>query len=180
MKSDPENEKSSSSVERMDVVFLDYDGALHPSPVWFDPALGRVDLRSPGHELFESVPVLEAAIAPYPSIRIVLSTSWVEAVGYEEARGFLPETLQRRVIGATYDPCSPDAWRYPRLTRYDAIALDVKARKPKRWLAIDDDSVGWAPRERDRLIWVPPQLGLACPDAQARLHAGLAACFPQD
>jgi len=32
-------------------------------------------------------------------------------------------------------------------TRYDDHALDVKARKPKRWLAIDDTIPWGAPRE---------------------------------
>jgi hypothetical protein len=163
----------------MDLLFLDYDGVCHSGDVWYEPASGQVRLRVPGHELFESLPVLEAAIAPYPSLAIVLSTSWVQTFGFEKTREFLPESLQRRVIGATYDPQSPDAWRFARLTRYDAIALDVQRRKPKtRWLALDDDARGWPRNEYESLVLVNAQLGLACPGAQALLHARLAARFP--
>ena len=73
----------------MDVLYLDFDGPLHPGDVWYEPASGQVRLRTPGHELFESLPVLEAAIAPYPSLAIVLSTSWVQIFGLEKnARAF--------------------------------------------------------------------------------------------
>lgn len=121
--------------------------------------------------------MFEAVISHYPALKVVLSTSWVQTFGLEKTLEFLPESLQRRVISATYDPESPDAWRYSRLMRYDAIALDVKRRKPTRWLALDDDALGWPQGERDALVLVPADLGLACPDAQARLHGGLAARF---
>jgi hypothetical protein len=102
----------------------------------------------------------------------------VPTFGFEKTREFLPDALQSRVIGATYDPESPDAWRYGRLRRYDAIALDVQRRKPTRWLAVDDDSLGWPENQRDALVLVPSELGLACPKAQAVLRARLAARFP--
>ncbi len=160
----------------MDVLYVDFDGVGHPGDVWYEPASGQVRLRVPDHQLFESLPVLEAAIAPYPSLTIVLSTSWVQIFGFEKTRAFLPEGLQRRVIGATYDPQSPDAWRWTRLTRYDQIALDVQRRKP-RWLALDDDALGWPVSEYGALVLVPTQLGLSCPRAQALLHARLKARF---
>jgi hypothetical protein len=66
------------------------------------------------------------------------------------------------------------------MRRYDAIALDVQRRKPARWLAVDDDALGWPQSERDALVLVPAQLGLACPKAQAMLHSRLAARFSED
>jgi hypothetical protein len=162
----------------MDVLFLDFDGVTHPGEVWYEPSSRQVRLKAPGHTLFESLPVLEAAIASYPALKIILSTSWVPTFGFEKTREFLPEALRSRVIGATYDPRSHDAWRHGRLRRYDAIALDVHRRKPTRWLAVDDDSLGWPENRRDALVLVPSGLGLACPKAQAVLRARLAARFP--
>jgi len=162
----------------MDVIYMDFDGVTHPGAVWCDRATKQAELRAPGHELFESLPIFEAAIAPYPALRIVLSTSWVQTYGFEQTREFLPEALQARVIGATYDPKSAGAWRFARLRRYDAIALDVQRRKPTRWLAVDDDPLGWPETARDALVLVPTELGLACPTAQARLGTRLAARFP--
>jgi hypothetical protein len=164
----------------MDVIFLDYDGVAHPGDVWYETAARQVRLRAPGHELFESLPVFEAAIAPYPSLAIVLSTSWVKTFGFEHARGCLPDSLQSRVIGATYDPQSNNAWRWDRMRRYDTIALDVQRRKPSRWLALDDDAIGWPASERESLVLVPGTLGLACPIAQELLRSRLAARFPKN
>jgi hypothetical protein len=59
----------------MDVLFLDFDGVTHPGEVWYEPSSRQVRLKAPGHELFESLPVLEAAIASYPALKIILSTS---------------------------------------------------------------------------------------------------------
>ena len=161
----------------MDVIFLDFDGVLHPGEVWYEHGMRQPRLRSPGHQLFESVPVLEAAIAPYPALRLVLSTSWVQTFGFERTREFLPEALRSRVIGATYDLDSPDAWRFSRMRRYDTIAADVVRRKPHRWLAVDDDALGWPATELAALALTPVDLGLACPAAQAQLHSRLAARF---
>ena len=162
----------------MDVLYLDFDGILHPADVWYETASKQITLRAPGHMLFESTPVLEAAIAPYPDLKIVLSTTWVQTVGFEHAKGRLSPALQRRVIGATYDPLSPDAWRFGRLRRYDAIALDIARRQPHRHLAVDDDALGWPENEREALVLVPAKIGLQCPTAQSLLRARLAARFP--
>ena len=163
----------------MDVIYLDFDGVTHPADVWYDRDSRQVRLQAPGHELFESLPVLEAAIAPYPDLKIVLSTSWVPTFGFEKTRAFLSESLQSRIIGSTYDPQSPDAWRFAKLRRYDAIALDVRRRRPSRWLAIDDDALlGWPADQYDALVLAPPALGLACNETQALLRGRLAARFP--
>ena len=162
----------------MDVLFLDFDGVLHPGEVWYEYGMREPLLRTPGHKLFESLPVLEAALAPYPALKIVLSTTWVQTVGFDKARERLSEALRSRVIGATYDPDSPDAWRFSRMRRYDTIALDVIRRGPARWLALDDDALGWPQNEQDALALVPADLGLACPNAQALLCGRLAARFP--
>jgi HAD domain in Swiss Army Knife RNA repair proteins len=163
----------------MDLIFLDYDGILHPSAVWYERAARQVRLRAPGHELFESLPAFEAAIAPYPSLAIVLSTSWVKTFGFEHARERLPAPLQSRVIGATYDPQSNNAWRWDRMRRYDTIALDVQSRRPSRWLALDDDAIGWPVSELGSLVLAPGELGLACPVAQEMLRCRLAERFPK-
>jgi hypothetical protein len=160
----------------MDVIYIDFDGVLHPDEVWYEHGMRQPRLRAPGHALFESLSVFEAAIARYPA-KLVLSTSWVQALGFERTRAFLPDALQSRVIGATYDPESPDAWRWDRMSRYDTIVLDVQRRKPTRWLAVDDDGVGWPAKEREALAWVP-KIGLANLDAQALLRTRLAARFP--
>jgi Swiss Army Knife RNA repair-like protein len=161
----------------MDLIYLDFDGVLHPSAVWYEYGMREPRLRAPGHTLFESMPVLEAAISPYPALKVVLSTTWVQTFGFEHARDRLSEAIRPRVIGATYNPDAPDAWRFSRMRRYDTIALDVARRKPIRWLAVDDDALGWPTNESETLALVPAERGLACPDAQALLRSRLATRF---
>ena len=74
----------------MDLIYLDFDGVLHPSAVWYEYGMREPRLRAAGHALFESLPVLEAAISPYPTLKIVLSTTWVQTFGFEHARDRLP------------------------------------------------------------------------------------------
>jgi hypothetical protein len=82
------------------ILFLDYDGVLHPDAV-YRTSQGIV-LRREGLRLFEWAPLLEAALAPYPEVRIVLSTSRVRVVDFDHSRRRLPPRLQARVIGATW------------------------------------------------------------------------------
>jgi hypothetical protein len=162
----------------MDVLYLDFDGVLHPGEVWYEYGMREPRLRTPGHKLFESLHVLEEAVAPYPNLKIVLSTTWVQTFGFEKARDRLSEALQPRVIGATYDLDSPNAWRFSRMRRYDTIAQDLARRKPARWLAVDDDALGWSENESEALAFVPSNLGLQCPIAQEQFRTRLAARFP--
>ena len=43
----------------MDLIYLNFDGITHPGDVWYEPASRQARLRAPGHELFESLPILE-------------------------------------------------------------------------------------------------------------------------
>lgn len=161
----------------MDVIYLDFDGVCHPADVWIDRATKKLTLRAKGHELFESVGMLEALIAPYPHLNIVLSTSWVRTIGLDKASEALPQALRSRIVGATYDPASPNAWRWDRLTRHDTIIEDVERRRPARWLAIDDDALGWNSESSRYLVVVPPAMGLRCEATQAALRFRLSEIF---
>lgn len=44
------------------VLYLDFDGVLHHEDVWWHPRRG-VYIRTPGHQLFEHVPLLEEVLA---------------------------------------------------------------------------------------------------------------------
>ncbi len=85
-------------------IFLDFDGVLHP--------IGGTVAQ------FEYAPLLVAALEPHPTAQIVLSTSWVPVFGLDESKDMLPAELQRRVIGATYDPRYGLHEEWSSLTRY--------------------------------------------------------------
>jgi hypothetical protein len=62
------------------VLYLDFDGVLHPEDVWRRPGWGPYVASPPGHQLFEHADLLVELLAPYPDLRIVLSTSWVRVL----------------------------------------------------------------------------------------------------
>jgi len=153
------------------VLYLDFDGVLHPEDVWARPRRGPY-VRSPhGHQLFEHAEVLGDLLEPYPAVRVVLSTSWVCRYGYTGTVRFLPHRLARRCIGATYhsamrrDP-------FAQLLRGTQVLGDVRRRKPAQWLAIDDVDEGWS-TFRDQVVLTHPVGGIAHPPVFETLRDAL-------
>lgn len=145
-------------------LFLDYDAVLHGDEVYRVSKYGVV-LRGPG-TLFEHAPALEVALARFPSLRIVLSTSWVAAFGYRRARARLPPQLAARVVGSTYHSHAAADWHLQ--TRYYQILTYVERHGlGTRWLAVDDDIDGW-PESHIRHVVCPanPANGLQPSDLE--------------
>ena len=97
------------------ILYLDFDGVLHPEDTYFNPARGAnlgPQSTAAGHELFEHAQLLVNVLEPYPHVKIVLSTSWVQHRSYSRAMKRLPAELQARVIGATFheEHMARDAW----------------------------------------------------------------------
>ena len=158
------------------ILFLDFDGVLHPDEVFLE--YGKPIMRCPPElgvppeyaQLFSFAPILEAALASYPEIQIVLSTSWVSKIGFRAAKSALPESLQLRVVGSTYVPqlCVSD---WDRIPRYDQIRRHAHRNAIRDWIAIDDDANGWPEDQRHRLVWCEnATMGLYSEDVQARLR----------
>lgn len=87
-------------------LFLDFDGVLHPDKVYRER--GKIVLKMDGFSLFEWPPLLEEILMPHPDLQIVLSTSWVRVLGFDEALAWLPPGLQQRVVGSTLHPHAPE------------------------------------------------------------------------
>ncbi|MGE6528585.1 HAD domain-containing protein [Stutzerimonas stutzeri] len=147
------------------LLFLDFDGVLHPDAV-FRRSDGRIELRADG-ELFMWAPILVEALSGLASVRIVLSTSWVRHLGFQRARKALPAELQMLVIGATWHSAmrrtdqGTIAW--DEQTRYQQIAtyLTQLSSAPTDWLAIDDDNRGWPDVKREHLLLTDSAHGLS-------------------
>jgi hypothetical protein len=138
------------------LLYLDVDGVLHCDSVYRAPGRGIYITRG---RLFEQAPALETALKPFPQLSIVLSTSWVEAVGYSGTLKRLPVALRLRVVGATYHRKHTPTWRMQ--TRFNQIVADVARRRiGDRWLAIDDDAFGWPDSMRQHLILTKGSIGL--------------------
>lgn len=156
---------------KLPTLFLDFDGVLHPDEV-YQVGGGRIVLRMDGFSLFEWAEVLSELIAPHPALQIILSTTWVRQLGFEVARAYLPESLQRRVVGATWHETVPRGW--DKLTRYQQIQRNVATHRHERWLAIDDDCRGWSDEHRSNIVVTDSLLGLGAASAQDELRDKLA------
>lgn len=161
------------------ILFLDYDGVLHPDAAYL--VRGRPELRADG-ELFMWAGHLVDVLASAPQIRIVLSTSWARELRFARARDYLPAELRPMVIGATWHsgmatddehrPLGRDTW-WDAATRYQQIRRYVDRAGITEWIAVDDQPEGWADADRDKLVATDSNLGLSAPSARARLAAAV-------
>ena len=89
----------------MKILFLDFDGVLHPFNVRFNEDLElALECDDKSLSLFCWAPLLESIlndVDPEGSIKIVLSTTWAHRFGWEESAKRLTPALQSRVIGGT-------------------------------------------------------------------------------
>ena len=149
------------------ILFLDYDGVLHPDEVY--QTRKGVGLLCDGHNLFEHAQLLSDMLEPHPHVEIVLSTSWVFVFGFDEARSRLPKPLQAKVKGATWHSHIEDRhlWRY--YTRHQQIDTYVKRHQLVNWVAIDNDDDGWPQDKRHHLVLTNSWGGLGDVAAQIEL-----------
>ncbi len=156
----------------MKVLYLDYDGVMHDSEVYYHPKRG-IYMKTEGCVLFEWMPILEELLLPHPDVRIVLSTSWVREFRFSFAKKHLSQPLQDRVIGATFHKEHMRKENFAHLPRGEQIVGDVSRRKPKSWFAIDDDAQHWPQCCRDKLIHTDSARGISCPEVQKSIRTML-------
>ncbi|AJY44021.1 hypothetical protein I6G56_14755 [Burkholderia humptydooensis] len=148
------------------VLFLDYDGCLHPHDVYLVD--GVPVMRRDGPQLFEHANLLAELLEPYPQVQIVLSTSWVAKFGMIRATLYLPAALQQRVVGTIYE-FRTDKTEWAELSRFDQIMRYVNANDVKSWVALDDDNNCWPECFERHLVCPIPRLGLGEPRIQKEL-----------
>ncbi|MDN5504764.1 MAG: hypothetical protein L0H10_13260 [Comamonas sp.] len=145
------------------ILYLDYDGVLHPEPVYRHPRGGMYfGVEHRGHSLFEYAEVLIEALAPYPHVAIVLSTSWVRVLSYSQAKAYLPEALRSRVIGGTFHSAM-NKFEFDAMSRGAQVLADATRRSATSWVAIDDDEEGWIGAASKHLVLTNGHKGLSEP-----------------
>jgi HAD domain in Swiss Army Knife RNA repair proteins len=157
--------KHDSDSNSLKICVLDYDGVGHVDEVYWSPKRG-IYIGVPGHALFEWMPILEELLAPYPDVKIVLSTSWVRFRSFEFAKGQLSAALQARVIGATFHNRHMRKDEFDLMPRGLQVWNDIVRRQPTSWFAIDNDDRGWPEGFRDRLVKTDDNRGLSDPVVQ--------------
>lgn len=161
----------------MNICYLDYDAVLHDGNVLRNRTKGMT-IKTPGRTFFEWMPILEDLLAPYPDLQIVLSTTWVRALGFKEAKFELSPSLRDRVIGSIFLHPAIVMAEFDTMSRGMQILADVKRRKPTKWFALDDDAYGWPARHKENLIQTDALLGLSDPAVQEKVRRKLAEIYP--
>lgn len=154
------------------ILYLDFDGVLHHENCLWHPKRGPYLVAPPGHVLFEHAQLLDEILAPHPSWKIVLSTSWVIQYGCDRAAKRLPEALRSRVIGATFHS-RMNLNEFQRMSRGLQIWADVQRRLPREWIALDDQGFNWPVWCRENFIQTDEVLGISAPTVLARIKAAL-------
>lgn len=168
------------------ILYLDLDGAVHHEAVYWHPRRGvfMSPKHAPGRTLFEWVSILEEILLPYPEVALVLSSTWCIQPGYGKTLKRLPETLRSRFIGGTYhrrahgaDPLTQAAFRST--PRGLQVLADAKRRKPRHWLALDDDVEDWPDSARENLVACDGERGLSDPKVREELRRKLETAHAQ-
>lgn len=147
------------------VLFLDYDGCLHADDVYLID--GVPVMRRRGAAIFEHANLLAKMLAPYPDLKIVLSTSWVGSFNFVRAKLYLPQSVQQRVVGTTYE-YRTDKQEWSELSRFQQIIRYVRAKNLQSWLALDDDDTDWPQSCEQNLVCPPPRFGIG--DARVQIE----------
>lgn len=111
----------------MSILFLDFDGVLHPD-------------RASVDRFFCHLELLEKWLRDRPDVEVVISSSWREAHPIEELRGFFSEDVRPRILGATPN-LKHDDWE-----QYDCEVPPTRFERElevTRWLAESDEP--WRP-----------------------------------
>lgn len=156
------------------VLFLDFDGVLHPDDVY--RTRSGLELRASG-QLMMHAGILVEILEDFPHVKISLSTSWVRILGYRRARAALPPKLQALTVSSTWHSRMPRApfEGYDIHSRYQQIRAAVARAGLTNWLALDDDPFeSWSDHDR-RLIRTDPDLGISSVPTQEELRLKLRA-----
>jgi hypothetical protein len=137
------------------LLFLDFDGTLHP--LWtFQRCEGSVVATPYAGPWLVEAPTLERILGPFlDKIEIVLSTAWTQTRGLDAARGLLPTALAERVSESIWLPELALDYQASRCTRFSCIQMWLERRRPAYagpWLALDDDDELWPPDQRQHLV----------------------------
>lgn len=165
------------------LLYLDLDGVVHHEKVLWHPGKGihMSPHEAAGHTLFEWLPILEEALAPYPTVALVLSSTWCIRPGYGATLKRFPTSLRSRFIGGTYhkrvhgvDPWNQSMFR--RTPRGVQVQEDAQRRRPRHWIALDDDLEDWPQAFRSHLVACEGTTGLSDPKVQWELKDQLQRC----
>lgn len=126
------------------ILFLDFDGVTHPEPCHQE-------------EAFACLKFIEDLLREFPTVQIVISSSWRDFHSIEELRANFSLDMQARVIDVTPSIRKPNEQWLPGSMAYERqweIEAWLRINRPKgtNWLAIDDRPLWFEPECRNLLV----------------------------
>lgn len=147
------------SVESLVIIFLDFDGVLHP--------MTPPTVAAP---LFCRAPLLWKILEAVPQAEVVLSTTWRRQRPFEELVRLVTmgggTHLAGRLLGATPElPCDELSDEYGSRERECLAWLYGNGMPWRNWIAIDDRAY-WYSIPQPRLFQTDPYTGLTDDDVE--------------
>lgn len=140
------------------LIFLDFDGVLHPAPP---------HNRDTG--VMSCLERFEAVMRDFPGWNIVISSSWREAFDLETIRGFFSGDIGARIVGMT--PILDSDLPHLRQREIEQYLLDT-SQTEVGWLALEDQAAEFEDG-LPNLVMCDPALGFDG-RAEAQLRGKLA------
>jgi HAD domain in Swiss Army Knife RNA repair proteins len=143
------------------ILFLDFDGVLHPDPCRDD-------------QLFQHAPRLSRMLDEFPEASVVLSTSWRTFLDFDQLVQPLEAELQRRVLGVTprFGEIAPVRALVPYRRQAECVQwLADNGMDDAAWIALDDRP-SWFEPYCENLIACDAMVGFN-EEAASRLRTGL-------
>jgi len=138
------------------VLFLDFDGVVHPGPALVGATGEHPSLATPH---FGWLPALLKTLRPYPDIRVVVHSTWRLNYDEDELREIL-SALGDRYVGAT-----PTGERYPSILQWLEANPDVTSYR-----ILDDEPHEFPQPLPEQLIVCDPTLGVTGVEVVAALR----------
>lgn len=138
------NQSSSSPIvfdNQTPTLFVDFDGTLHRGHALIDDRSGEVSLDT-GNPMFEFARMLASMLEPYPTVEIVLTTSWLYTLPFDKVVSYLPSQLAERVVGSTRGYKARFGYLQDGSAKTYIIRAFVFDKHLKNWLALDDSVYG--------------------------------------
>lgn len=133
------------------ILFLDFDGVLHPQYEGEPTPVDRV---------FCHLPRFEAIIRDFPSVEIVISSTWRYQFTLDQIRARFSSDIAARIIDMTPQTENIDSQYFPARREGEILGwLLAAGREYVPWVALDD--AAWQfQQHRDRLIACTWYVGL--------------------
>ena len=150
------------------ILFLDFDGVLHPQ---------YEDQPVPAEVAFCHLPRFEAVMRDFPAVEIVISSTWREQFDLDALRAKFSPDIAARITGTT--PLAVDALppHMVEVREWEILTwLQRNHRQGEEWIALDD--CAWQfKHHRDQLVACTGYIGFDS-RAESKLRAALSVPVP--